>query len=69
MSELLRKEKERIKVGLKFMTPEQVAAEMDKLAEYFKVDKSQANLEETRRLLSKGKSLTDELISMRDEER
>jgi hypothetical protein len=66
---MLRKEdKENIKKP-EFIDPSQIAQEMDELMKYYNIDKSIADLNKTRRILSGDKvsSFNKELEDMREE--
>ncbi len=68
MPSLLRKD-EKSKVKLSFVSREQVDAEMDELLRHYGANKSQANLDKTRKILKRFGNVTDELVAMRDENR
>ena len=52
-----------------FVSQEQLEKEMDELLEHYGADRSQANLERTRKVLGKFKSVNNELASLREENR
>ena len=67
---LLRKEdKTRIKLDLDFLSKEQIADEISDLLNHYEADKSQADLNNTRRILKRFGDVTDELAAMREENR
>ena len=65
---LLRKD-EKSKVDLGFVSREQINAEMDALLKHYGADKSQADLDNTRKILKRFGNVTDELAAMRDDNR
>jgi len=65
---LLRKD-EKSKVNLGFVSREQINAEMDALLKHYGADKSQADLDKTRKILKRFGNVTDELAAMRDDNR
>lgn len=65
---LLRKD-EKSKVNLGFVSREQINAEMDALLKHYGADKSQADLDNTRKILKRFGNVTDELAAMRDDNR
>ncbi len=64
---LKRKDKENIGKPQEFIKPEQIAKEMDELAKYYGTTLSNADLDKTRKILSKVSPLNIELVNMRDE--
>lgn len=64
---LQKKDKENIK--LDFVSHEQLVSEMDELLKHYGANKSQANLERTRKILSRFIPISDEVSTMREENR
>lgn len=60
--------KQKKKMESSFLSPEQVASEMNELAKCYDTDLSNADLQETRKILGTT-SLSDELSEMREENR
>ena len=60
---------EEARVDRNFVTGEQICAEMDMLLKHYGANKSQADLDRTRKILKRFGSITDELAVMRDENR
>ena len=55
---------------INYLTHEQVVHEMNEILKYYNTDVSKADLDKTRKILSKTKtSLNDELSEMREENR
>lgn len=67
MESLLQKKDKEHK--LDFVSHEQLVSEMDELLKYYGADKSQANLERTRKILSRFIPISDEVSAMREENR
>lgn len=65
---LLRKD-EKNRMNLGFISSQQIDAEMDALLKHYGANKSQANLDQTRKILRRFGNVTDELSQMRDENR
>lgn len=67
-NDIERKEKAKIKSELsKFISPDQITSEMEKIARYYGTDLANANDSETKRILNEVSSLNDELVGMREE--
>ncbi len=71
MSRLIRKEKRegKDKQEASSVTPKELRTEMDKILEQYGASRSQADLDKTKKILERAGSLSDELASMRDEDR
>jgi hypothetical protein len=69
MPVLRKEEKEKVKLGLGVLSRDQIDAEMDALLMHYKVNKSQADVATTRKILKRFGKVTDELAAMRDENR
>lgn len=65
---LKKKDKENVRKP-EFIDPKQISEEMDELRKHYGTDVSNADLDKTKRILSKVSSLNDELVNMRDENR
>jgi hypothetical protein len=68
MKSLLQK-KDKEKIKLDFVSHEQLVSEMAELLKHYGADKSQANLERTRKILSRFVPISDEVSAMREENR
>lgn len=66
MRELIKKE--RTGLELEFVSHDELSSQLDKLLKEFGADISQADLEKTKKILSKVSSLSEELTTMRDED-
>ncbi len=67
---LLRKEdKINVKADLSFVSQEQLDADMKELLQHYGANKSQANLDKTRKILKRFGTVNEELVAMRDENR
>ena len=66
---MLRKEDKEGIEKPRFIDPSQIAKEMDELMKYYNTDKSKADLNKTRKILSSGKvsSFSKEIEDMREE--
>jgi hypothetical protein len=53
----------------KYVSHEEISEQMEMIRKVYNVDKSHANLEETRKILKKIGSLSDKVVEMRDENR
>ena len=53
----------------KYVSHEEISEQMEVIRKGYDVDKSYANLEETRKILKSIKSLNDKVVEMRDENR
>lgn len=71
MSKLIRKKKreEKDEPDVSSVTPKELRAEMDEILEQYGASRSQADLDKTKKILERAGSLSDELVSMRDEDR
>lgn len=68
MSLLQKKDKEKIKVS-DYLTQEQIDKEMDDLLKHYGANRSQADIDKTKKILGKYKSVNDELAALREENR
>lgn len=66
---MLLRNDEKARVDRNFVSDEQIDAEMDMLLKHYGANKSQADLDKTRKISSRFGSITDELAVMRDENR
>jgi hypothetical protein len=65
---LLRKD-EKSKINLGFVSREQINIEMNALLKQYGATRSQADLDQTRKILKRFGAINDELAAMRDENR
>jgi hypothetical protein len=65
---LQKKDKENIKVS-DYLPQEEIDREMDELLKHYGADRSQANIDKTKKILGKFKSVNDELVGLREENR